>query len=86
MIPNTPTSSPDWNLLPGQRIQRKQLHALFGGSRQGGIGPSSKSPNVFLFTDPETGMQHGYVDGWQADQCFHYTGEGQRGDQLDEVW
>jgi hypothetical protein len=39
------------------------------------------SPNVFLFTDPITGSEHGYTDGWQSDGCFHYTGEGQRGDQ-----
>jgi hypothetical protein len=36
---------------------------------------------VLIFSDPEAGEQHGYVDGWQADGCFHYTGEGQRGDQ-----
>lgn len=27
------------------------------------------------------GEPHGYFDGWRADGCFHYTGEGQRGDQ-----
>jgi hypothetical protein len=36
---------------------------------------------VFLFTDPVSGEQHGYIDSWQDDGCFHYTGEGQRGDQ-----
>jgi hypothetical protein len=25
--------------------------------------------------------KNGYVDNWQEDGCFHYTGEGQRGDQ-----
>jgi hypothetical protein len=34
-----------------------------------------------LFTDPKTGQQHGYYDGWFDDECFHYSGEGQRGDQ-----
>jgi hypothetical protein len=72
---------PEWTLLPGDKVERKQLHNQFGGRRQGGIGPSSSSPNVFLFTDPATGEQHGYVDNWQEDGCFHYTGEGQRGDQ-----
>ncbi len=24
---------------------------------------------------------HGYFDGWKSDGCFHYTGEGQLGDQ-----
>lgn len=43
---------------------------------KGGIGPSRSSPNVLLFADPATGEQHGYVDDWQEDGCFHYTGEG----------
>jgi hypothetical protein len=41
---------------------------------------SSSTPNVFLFTDPAVGHQHGYYDGWVGDR-FHYTGMGQRGDQ-----
>jgi len=41
---------------------------------------SSSTPNVFLFTDPSVGHQHGYYDGWVGDR-FHYTGMGQRGDQ-----
>jgi hypothetical protein len=72
---------PEWTLPPGQTIERKALQAGFGGRTQGGIGPSKKTPNVFLFSDPVAGEPHGYYDGWQADGCFHYTGEGQRGDQ-----
>jgi hypothetical protein len=53
-----------------------------GGGRQGGIAPSRQSPNVFVFSDPAAGEQHGYYDGWLGDGCFHYTGEGQRGDQV----
>ena len=34
---------------------------------------------VFIFTGA-TGKQHGYVDGFQPDGTFWYTGEGQRGD------
>ncbi|MFD4587926.1 restriction endonuclease [Streptomyces sp. NPDC058434] len=70
-----------WSLKPGDRIERKQLHGSFGGRTQGGIGPSAKSPNVFVFTDPLAGEKHGYYDGWMPDGCFHYSGEGQRGDQ-----
>jgi len=70
-----------WTLKPGEKIVRKKLHQLFGGRKQGGIGPSAKTKNVFLFTDPKVGERHGYVDGWKDDGCFHYTGEGQRGDQ-----
>src|SRR5690242_21888397 len=72
----------DWSLNPGDTIERVKLHEEFGGRTQGGIGPSSKTPNVFVFTDPASGEQYGYIDAWRTDGCFHYTGEGQRGDQL----
>lgn len=72
---------PDWTLKPGDTVERVKLHADFGGRTQGGIGPSSKSPNVFVFTDPASGEQYGYIDSWREDGAFHYTGEGQRGDQ-----
>lgn len=72
---------PEWTLKPGDAIERKALQADFGGRTQGGIGPSRSTPNVFLFSDPVAGEPHGYFDGWRDDGCFHYTGEGQRGDQ-----
>jgi len=71
----------NWDLTPGQTIQRTTLHEKFGGRSQGGIGPSRQTPNIMIFSDPDAGEPHGYYDGWQADGCFHYTGEGQRGDQ-----
>jgi hypothetical protein len=70
-----------WTLRPGTSIERTALQAEFGGRTQGSIGPSRKSPNVLIFSDPIAGEPHGYYDGWQQDGCFHYTGEGQRGDQ-----
>lgn len=70
----------DWGLEPGAEIRRKDLHDQYGGQRQGGIAPSAKTPNVFIFYDP-AGEQHGYYDEWRADGLFHYTGEGQHGDQ-----
>lgn len=71
----------EWTLNPGERIERKVLQQRYGGRTQGGIGPSKSTPNVLLFTDPASGEKHGYFDGWQPDDCFHYTGEGQFGDQ-----
>ncbi|MEU2229523.1 restriction endonuclease [Streptomyces vietnamensis] len=71
----------EWDLAPGDVIERKQLHAKYGGRTQGGIGPSAKSPNVMIFTDPIAGEKHGYYDGWMPDGLFHYSGEGQFGDQ-----
>lgn len=72
---------PDWELAPGEAIRRKTLHQRYGGGGQGGIAPSARSANVLIFSDPKNGEQHGYIDGWQEDGCFHYTGEGQVGDQ-----
>lgn len=72
---------PIWSLTPGEKIVRKELHLAFGGRKQGGIGPSAQSPNIFLFSDPEVGKRHGYIDDWKSDGCYHYTGEGQKGDQ-----
>lgn len=70
----------EWDLAPGDKIVRKLLHERFGGRGQGGIGPSKETPNIFLFTDPATGHQHGYFDGWDG-ETYHYYGEGQSGDQ-----
>jgi predicted RNA-binding protein with PUA-like domain len=70
-----------WTLRPGDRIRRTELHARYGGSGQSGISPSRTTPNVLVFTDPRSGERHGYFDRWAPDDSFHYTGEGQRGDQ-----
>lgn len=38
---------------------------------------------MFIFSDRNSGGQHGYIDDWKEDGCFHYTGEGQKkGDQV----
>jgi EVE domain len=74
------TAAP-WTLRPGDRIRRTELHARYGGSGQSGISPSRTTPNVLVFTEPRSGERHGYLDRWAPDDSFHYTGEGQRGDQ-----
>ncbi|QKW51696.1 restriction endonuclease [Streptomyces buecherae] len=71
----------EWSVKEGERLKRVALHEVYGGRRQGGIGPSRVSPNILLFTDPSKGRQHGYFDGWGEDGCYHYAGEGQNGDQ-----
>jgi hypothetical protein len=73
---------PEWTLSIGDRIKRTELHRQFGGSGQSGISPRRQSANVFIFifSEATSGEQHGYTDSWK-DGCFHYTGEGQRGDQ-----
>lgn len=81
-------TTPVWPLEPGARLARKDLHELIsttygggGGQRQGGISTPKQAPEILFFTDPATGTQHGYIDEWREDGHFHYTGEGQRGDQ-----
>jgi hypothetical protein len=71
----------DWDLRPGATTPRVEVHSRYGGSGRGGISPSKTTPNVFIFSDPARGEQHGYIDAWRDDGLFHYTGEGQRGDQ-----
>ncbi len=71
-----------WALVPGEAIERETLQERYGGRLQGRIGPSTRSPNVLLFSDPLAGAEaRGQYEGWRADGCFHYAGEGQRGDQ-----
>jgi hypothetical protein len=71
-----------WDLLPGEMTKRTELPDRYGGSGcQDGVSPSRKTPNVFLFSDPKSGLRHGYVDEWGPDGTFLYTGRGQRGDQ-----
>jgi hypothetical protein len=69
-------------LQPGDKTKRTKLHDRLGGRRQGGISPSRESANVFVIT-AERGKSYGYIyDGWSsADGLFHYTDEGQFGDQ-----
>lgn len=76
-----PDADPDWDLNPGDEIRRVELHRRYGGGRQGGISPSATTNNVLVFTEPSSGRQHGYYDTWNEDGTFHYTGEGQKGDQ-----
>ena len=72
----------EWTLLRGQAILRTRLHDRYSGIRQGGIAPSRKTKNIFLFTDDSSGHEHGYErDFWVDDFTFLYCGDGQTGDQ-----
>jgi hypothetical protein len=71
----------EWHLNPGDQILRRDLHQQYGGRTQGGIGPSKSTANVLVFSDPVVAKEHGYFDDWGSDGCYHYTGEGQHGDQ-----
>lgn len=69
-----------WDIAPGSRLRRRELHSLYGGNVQSGIAPTAGSDEVLLFTSP-AGEQHDYQDHDNSDGTFTYTGEGQRGDQ-----
>lgn len=72
----------EWTLLRGQSILRARLHDRYSGIRQGGIAPSRKTKNIFLFTDDSSNNEHGYErDYWVDDFTFLYCGDGQTGDQ-----
>lgn len=65
---------------PGNLYNRRQdIHAVFGGQRYGGIATPANAPYVFIFTG-DAGGEFGYVDGYQSDGVYWYTGEGQHGD------
>jgi 5-methylcytosine-specific restriction protein A len=59
--------------------RQRDLHARYGGQRQGGISTPTGHPLIFIFTG-ESGAHYGYEDGWGDGGVFSYTGEGQRGD------
>jgi 5-methylcytosine-specific restriction protein A len=65
--------------IPDQIYKRSTLHDLYGGNRQGGITPTRSHPFIFIFSG-KTGAQYGYKDGWDNENIFSYTGEGQDGD------
>ncbi|WP_261575340.1 hypothetical protein [Frankia gtarii] len=81
---STKSSNPEisfWEIEPGVVQIRRAIHKRYGGNHQSGISPCAENPNILLFTNPIKGRIHGYFDGWGDDGCFHYTGEGQGGDQ-----
>jgi hypothetical protein len=75
------TDARSFNLSPGNRILRKELHERWGGRIQGGISPTKRIPAIFIFWSPAIGEKHGYYDEFRSDGCFYYTGAGQLGDQ-----
>lgn len=67
----------------GGLMSRAERKRRYGGSTQGGIEPSTTTPNIFLYSDPARAEAFGYsYDGWIDDETvFRYTGDGQRGPQ-----
>ena len=80
---NSHDGSREWALEIGDKVLRRAIHRQYGGGQQGGISTSSKTSDIFIFTNPARGSRYGYDlhEGLQADGSFAYTGEGQSGDQ-----
>lgn len=75
----------NWDIAVGEAILRRELHDRWGGGRYGGMEPAVKAESVFLFSNKSVGESFGYkYDGWHEDDTFHYTGDGQIGDQKPE--
>jgi hypothetical protein len=70
-----------FDIKVGEVLKRTALHGLYGGAGMGGIEPSAKTPNVFIFTS-DSGSSYGYnFDEELEDGSFLYTGDGQIGNQ-----
>lgn len=72
-----------WDIKPGEYLTREDRRVRFGGALYGGIEPSARTNNIFIYSDPARGESYGYkFDGWNFDQSVYlYTGEGRLGDQ-----
>ena len=70
---------PTGPLTLGGVYRRADLHGRFGGNRNAGIVPSKQEPVVLLFHTEEPAQQF-YLDGFDANGIYWYSGEGTAGD------
>lgn len=73
-----------WQTKIGAEATRAELSQIYGDQGMSGIQTPTKSRNIFVYSDPARGQQHGYTfDGWNSDgSIFRYTGAGPVGDQV----
>ena len=73
----------NWPIKIGQKLKRRQLHALVGGAFQWGITSCMQRSAMLVFNNPKKAREFGYDrwEGWQPNGEFHYTGQGPIGDQ-----
>jgi len=71
-----------WDISVDDVLARRAVHERVGGSQQSGMTRAGQSSDLLLFSS-SSGLRYGYdFDGWKSDGAFHYTGEGQVGDQV----
>ncbi|MFC9849869.1 hypothetical protein [Streptomyces prasinus] len=66
-------------LKVGEVVTRRDLHARFGGTPQGGISPSTRAQMVMAFVTEQPAPDD--FTGWGEDGIFHFSGAGIHGDQ-----
>ena len=59
--------------------RRSEIHGKYKGQQYGGISTPANHPYIFIFTG-DAGSEYGYVDDFDPNGTFKYTGEGQEGD------
>lgn len=67
--------------IKNKLYKREELHNEFGGNRQSGISSCKEHPVVFIFSGSSV-EKYGYEDGWDNENIFRYSGEGQIGDMV----
>jgi hypothetical protein len=79
------TRSPD-DLVVGRTYKRRELHQDgYGGNWQSGISYPANGDYVMLFSDSDSGREHGYNDRWSGDQYMYYGQWTGTGDMVFEV-
>jgi 5-methylcytosine-specific restriction protein A len=69
-----------WGFEVGYVYNRwRNIHDRFGGQQQGGIITPAEHSLMIIITG-ESGLAHGYADGYRTDGVFEYFGEGRIGD------
>ncbi|WP_201547535.1 HNH endonuclease signature motif containing protein [Psychrobacter sp. Pi2-1] len=59
--------------------RRADIHGRYKGQQYGGIATPADHPYIFIFTG-DSGSEYGYIDDFDPNGTFKYTGEGQEGD------
>lgn len=74
------------DLIVRRIYRRRDLHLDgLGGNWQSGISYPADGTYVLLFSDPDKGREHGYIDRWSGDHYLYYGQWTGTGDMVFEV-
>lgn len=73
-----------WQTKIGAEATRAEPSQIYGDQGTSGIQKPTTSKNIFVYSDPARGQQHGYAfNGWNSDgSIFRYAGAGPVGGQV----